>query len=134
MKSTGRNPRAARSSAYILMEVMLATAIFACAAVALAVALSDTITAGDRLQRESRVIWGLESRMNEAKLKRLVLGKETLPPDGTDIVYEQETSQLDLKNDKNQILAGMYNITITAHWMENHRPVSLVSQKYVYQP
>ena len=123
-----------RRSAYILLEVMLATGIFALAGVALAIVLNEAISAGVRVQRETHVVWNLESRLNEARLTRLVPGTETTKPDADGIAYEKEISRLDLKNDKNQSLIGLYNIKITARWNEGTRDMDLVSQTYVYQP
>jgi len=119
---------------YILLEVMLATAIFAMAAVALAVALNEALGASIRLQRETRVAWNLESKLAEARIGRLVVGKDTSPPDAGGISYVKEISTLDLKNDKNQFLAGLYSIKITARWKEEGRDESQFSQTYVYQP
>ena len=122
------------SAGYILLEVMLATAIFAMAAVALAVLLNEAMGASISLQQENKVAWSLESKLAEAKINRLIVGKETLPPDARGVAYEKEVSQLDLKNYQNQFLAGLYSIKITAHWKENGRDETQLSQTYVYQP
>lgn len=116
------------------MEVMLATGIFAMVGVALAVALNETISAAIRMQRETRILWSLESKMNEARLGRMIVGKETLPKDGDGVTYEKEVSMLDLKTEKQEQLAAMYNLKITARWKEHGRDMDLESQIYVYQP
>jgi len=128
------NFKKARNSAYILLEVMLATGIFALAGVSLAVALSETISAGARLQRHTQVIWSLESRLNEMRLKPLVLGKEATKPDANGIIYEKEVSLLELKNNKAQPLNGLFNIKITARWKDGKRSMDMEAQTYVYQP
>lgn len=135
MKSAFRQPvRRADCSAYILLEVMLATAIFALVAVALAISLNKTIDAAVRLQRETDVIWNLDSKMAEVRVKRLVLGKEKSKADGNGIIYETEVKPLDLKNEKGQFMGGLYNIKITAYWKEDNRDEQMTSQMYVYQP
>ena len=135
MKTSLHRFAKASRSAYILMEVMLATGIFALAGVSLAVALSETISAGTRVQHETHVVWALESKLNEARLSPLVLGKTSFPPDGTGVAFEEETSQLEFeRNIKNQSLNGLFNIKITAHWKEQNRPMDMVAQSYVYQP
>lgn len=125
--------KARRPSAYILMEVMLATAIFAIAAVSLAIVLNEAIAAGIRVQRETQVVWNLETQLNQARLLPLAAGKQTSKPDTGGIVYEQEITQLNLKNRKNVSLTGLYDIKITAHWKEENRDTDLVAQTYVYQ-
>ncbi|MGB8354687.1 MAG: hypothetical protein WCD79_12410 [Chthoniobacteraceae bacterium] len=134
MKSMSFHCNQSDVSAYILLEVMLATAIFAMAAVALAVLLNTAMGASTDLQRENKITWNLESKLTEAKINRLVVGKETLPPDAGGIAYDKEISPLDLKNYKNQYLAGLYSIKITARWREDGRDETQVSQTYVYQP
>lgn len=135
MNSAFRQPvRRADCSAYILLEVMLATAIFALVAVALAISLNKTIDAAVRLQRETDVIWNLDSKMAEVRVKRLVLGKEKSKADGNGIIYETEVKPLDLKNEKGQFMGGLYNIKITAYWKEDNRDEQMTSQMYVYQP
>lgn len=134
MKSSLQHFKKARRDGYILLEVMLATGIFALAGVALAVALSQTISAGARLQRQTQVIWSLESRLNEVRLKPLVLGKEATKPDANGIVYEKEISLMELKNMKTQPLNGMFNIKITARWKDGDRLMDMTAQTYVYQP
>ena len=121
-------------SAYILLEVMRATAIFAMAAVALAVLLNETMDASVAMRKESDIVWNLESKMAGARIKRLVAGKQTLPADDGGIIYDQEISPLDLKNSKNQFLSGLYNIKITARWKQGDREEQEVAQTYVYQP
>jgi type II secretory pathway pseudopilin PulG len=123
-----------RLASYILLEVMLATGIFALAGVSLAVTMGETISAGSRLQRETHVIWNLESRLNEVRLKTLVVGKEKMEPDAAGVTYEEETTLLELKNEKNISLNGLYNVKVTARWKEQNRPTDMVAQIYVYQP
>jgi type II secretion system protein I len=120
--------------AYILLEVMLATAIFALVVVALAVALNETMDAGARLQQETGIVWSLESKLAEARISRLAPGREVSKPDASGIVYEKEVSPLNCKNKKNQFLNGLYNIRITARWKENNQDREQYSQIYVYQP
>ncbi len=126
--------KAPRRGGYILMEVMLATAIFAMAGVTLAVLLSEAISAGLRTQHETRIVWGLESRLNQARLARLQPGTSVSEPDAGGVTYETAISQLNMKNLLNQPLPAMYNITVTARWKEENEDMDLAAQTYVYQP
>ena len=123
----------ARRGGYILMEVMLATTIFAIAGVSLAIVLNDAISAGIRVQRATRVTWNLESKLNEARLQ-FAEGTNTSKPDADGIVYETAISRMNLLNEKNQPVAGMYNIVITARWKEGNEDAYQSAQMYVYQP
>ena len=127
-------PNPARRSAYILMEVMLATAIFAIAGVSLAILLNELISAGTRAQRESRIVWDLQTHLNTARLNQLALGKKTDKPDADGVIFEQEISRLNMKNEHNQLLGGLYNIKITARWKEENQDRDMDAQTYVYRP
>jgi type II secretory pathway pseudopilin PulG len=119
---------------YILLEVMLATAIFSMTAVALAVVLSDAISVGSRAQSETRITWALESKLNEARLVRIEPGMKATKPDGDGVTYETQISQLNMTNQKGQPLPGMYNIVVTARWRQEGQNMSQVAQTYAYQP
>ncbi|MGB8354955.1 MAG: hypothetical protein WCD79_13755 [Chthoniobacteraceae bacterium] len=121
-------------SAYILLEVMLATTIFAMVAVALAILLNETMEASVQMRRENSVIWNLESKMAEIRIKRLVAGKEESPLDASGINYETEISPLNLRSKDSFSLTGLFNIKITARWKQGSRVEEEVAQTYVYQP
>ena len=125
----------ARRSAYILMEVMLATAIFAIAGVSLAIVLNGSISAAARTERESRIVWDLQSRLNTARINSpLPVGTVTDKPDANGVVYEQQITVLDLKNEHDQPLTGLYDIRVTAHWKEENQAMDMTAQTYVYRP
>jgi type II secretory pathway pseudopilin PulG len=124
----GKNGRA-----FILLEVLLATAIFALVATALAISLNETIEASLRIRRDSAVRLNLESQLAEARAARLSPGKETAKPDDDGVIYEREVTALDLRNNKKQLLVGLLNVQITARWQENNRNETLSVQTYVLQ-
>jgi type II secretory pathway pseudopilin PulG len=119
---------------YILLEVMLATAIFAMAGVSLALVLRDAITAGLRVRQETHVVWALESRLNEACIKRIEPGTETSKPDAGGVVYETQIRPVNMKNAGGASLGGMYDIKVTARWEDGNQGRDSVAQVYVYQP
>ena len=123
-----------RCSGYILLEVTLAVLIFACVVVGLAITLNAAIEAGLRQRRETAMVWALESKLAEARLTRLVIGKETSGRDENGVVYEKEISPLDVRTKQNQFMNGLYNIKITAYWKEDGRAEERNAQTYVYQP
>ena len=111
----------------------MATAIFALVAVALAVSLNEAISAAVRLKRETQIVWSLDSRLAEARVERLVLGKKTAEPDSDGVAYEKEVTPLQMRNKKNDFLGGLYNIKITARWKAQNRDEELFAQTYVYR-
>ena len=128
------HPEKTRRGGYILMEVMLATGIFAMAGVSLALVLSQAVSAGGRVQRETHIVWALESQLNEARLVRLSPVKLTSVADAEGVVYVREVTLLDMKSKKNETMNGLYNIKITAQWKDGNRDMDMVAQTYVYQP
>ncbi|HWB59413.1 MAG TPA: hypothetical protein VG733_07975 [Chthoniobacteraceae bacterium] len=133
MKTFSHRHAGARGG-YILMEVMLAVAIFALAGVSLMILLSESISAGTRVQRETRIVWNLESRLNEARLGQLVAGSGTSVPDADGVVYVTDVDVLNLKNQKEQSLAGLYDLKVTAHWKEENLARDMEARTYVYRP
>ena len=125
--------RGEKLAAFILLEVMLATAIFAMIATALAISLNRTIVASLLIRRETAIRLSLESQLAEARAAQLTLGKETSKPDDAGVVYEREVTPLKLQNNKKQLLTGLLDVKITARWTQNNRDESLSVQSYVLQ-
>ena len=134
MNSPLHRLKPARRCGYILMEVMLATGIFAMAGVSLAVVLHTAISAGQRVRRENHIVWELESRLNQARLNRLAPATQTSTPDADGVVYEMEVSLLNLKDQNNASMQGLYDIKVTARWKDENRDADMVAETYVYQP
>lgn len=116
------------------MEVLIATGIFAMAGVGLAAALERSISAGIGVQRQTRIGWRMESMFSEARVAKLQPGKEIVRADESGIAYEKEITKPGLKTDRQQGLAGIYDVKITARWMEDGRAMSVNAEEYVYQP
>ena len=96
------------ASAFVSLEALIATAIFAAAGLGLAIALNSTIDAAIAARREGNIAWNLESKLVEARIGPITVGKETSRPDALGVVYDKEITHLDLKTKTVPTLSGMY--------------------------
>ncbi|HEY5892733.1 MAG TPA: hypothetical protein VIT91_05825 [Chthoniobacterales bacterium] len=119
----------------ILLEVMLATAIFAIAAVSLAVAVDQSIDAFHDIRRSSNVRVHLQSFLAEARGQKLTVGKDDLETEkGSDVTYTREVKRLERNNFKNDPLGNLYEVIIRAEWSENNQKQERTAREYVFQP
>ena len=107
-----------RKQGFSLLEVMMALALFAAAAVALVETINEVgnITVQARVLRT--VEQGLESVLDEfSKTPQMQEREEEIKADDNGISYSVVIKSLDnLKNQDNQVLSGMFGIKVTAHW------------------
>lgn len=129
-----RVPRSRRAGAFILMEVVIAVAIFALAGVGLAVAINDMGEVFNESRQEAEVRRRLETLLTEARLRGVAPGKSALEPDAMGVVYETETAVLPLENKDRMVLTGLYRITVKALWKRGTEEREEAAEIYVYQP
>ena len=136
---TSRASRVRRG--FLLLEVILALAIFGTAATALAVAFHRMAQAADLAQNELRLTRGLESALTETlSLPTLEEGTTTLVLAERDMEIETKIELMkdELENEDGQLLQEMYKITVTAHWYQDgaQRERSAETWRYsrLYQP
>jgi len=127
-----RDPR--HASAFILMEVVIAVAIFALAGVGMAVAINDMGEVFNESRQEAEVRRRLETLLTEARLRGIAPGKSALEPDAMGVVYETETAVLSLENQDHMVLTGLYRITVKAMWKRGTEAREEMAELYVYQP
>lgn len=124
-----------REHGMILLEVMLATAIFGIAAVSLAVAVDQSIDAFHDIRKTSDVRVHLQSFLAETRGQRLAVGREELEAGkGSDVIYTREVSRLERNNIKNEPLGNLYEVIIRAGWNENGQKQERTAHEYVFQP
>jgi prepilin-type N-terminal cleavage/methylation domain-containing protein len=120
--------------AFTLLEVMLALAIFSMAILGLALSLQEMIEASLESRRDNEVRRELDSRLATFRQKQIQPGTQDLGQDQAGRTYEGETTLLELKNQRNVALHGLYRLTVRTKWKagatEEERSCSL----YVYQP
>lgn len=128
---------------FLLLEVVLALAVFGIAATAFAVALHRTADLSTQIQRRLQITRLLESALTEA------MSYPTLE-EGTTTIDVEEMSEVgmeidrvieqlpEMENQDGQLLQEMYRIKVIAHWFENAqwREESAETWRYsrLYQP
>lgn len=118
-------PQRRRDAGFLLMDVILALAIFTIAATAFTVALSRLSDAAMLSQRRMKVNRILDSALTEA-LSTPVLeeGVETVSLRETIAGNMVEIDTLvepmpEMENEDGRFLQQMYRIEVSAHWFEN---------------
>ncbi len=111
-----------------LLEVMLALALFATAAVALVQAINSIAQATIEARNLRTVEQTLEGIIDEESKKPQIVEiprKDlTAGPDG--IAYHIRVAQeQDLRNKAGNPLNALYRVTVTAEWKEDSRPMKL---------
>jgi Tfp pilus assembly protein PilV len=122
-----------KKSGFMLFEVMVAVTVFAVAALGLANALNNTIDAALAWQREGEIRLGLQSKLAELKAKPLQVAKVTDPADAMGVVYESEVQQMQVRNEKDLLLSGIYRLTVRARWRANEQEQEAIAEIYVLQ-
>jgi prepilin-type N-terminal cleavage/methylation domain-containing protein len=107
---------------FLLLEVIIAVAIFGGAATALAVAFHRMAQAADFAQDALRMTRVLESALNETLSQpTLEEGTKTVSLAERGIEVETKITLIKdgLENQDGQLLQEMYRIQVTAHWNQN---------------
>jgi len=125
---------------FLLLEVVLALAVFGIAATGFAVALNRMAQAASLAQSELRITRVLESALDEA-LSIPVLEEGVTNSSVGDTGIELDTTielLKELENEDGQLLQEMYLIKVEARWFENgkwqERTVDTWRYGRMYQP
>ncbi len=129
-----------RPRGFMLLEVLLALAVFSAAAVGFAVALHRMAYIAEMAQREMRITRILDSALHEAlswpEMEEGVT-TTTVIETGMEIDTRIEIFE-NLENQDGQLLQDMFRIEITANWFENgewqNRTVETLRYGRMYQP
>jgi hypothetical protein len=133
-----RRPRAA--AGFLLLEVLLALAVFGAAATGFAVALSRMAAAASLAQSEMRITRILDSALEETlSLPLLEEGVTTIEVPDSNIELDILIEPLEeIENKDGQLLQEMFRISVTGHWFENgawhERAVETWRYGRMYQP
>lgn len=135
-----RNPPPKVARAFLLLEVVLALAVFSMAATGFVVALQRMSQAASQAQIEMRVTRILESALSETLSMPVLEPDERVEPvEGEDIeLLVQIEPLMELENQEGVELQEMFLIRITARWYENatwqEREVETWRYGRLYQP
>jgi prepilin-type N-terminal cleavage/methylation domain-containing protein len=114
-----------RDHGFSLLEVLMALALFATAAVALVETINEigNITLLSRTLRT--VDQGIESVLDEySKMPQMQELEEDIKAGADGISYRVVVKSLDnIKNQENQVLGGLFGIKVTAKWLNDGQPM-----------
>jgi len=129
-----------RPRGFMLLEVLLALAIFSAASVGFVVAIHRMADAADMAQREMRITRILESALQEAiSIPVMEEGTTTVSvvENGMEIDTRIEAIE-NLENKDGELLQEMFRIEVTANWFDNgewrKRSVETLRYGRMYQP
>jgi hypothetical protein len=129
------NSRRSDARAFLLMEVMLAVAIFALAVVALAACVENLINAQTLKDEDEKVRRFIASRMVEIEAGAVPLTDSTTE-DIKDLLPQMKLkttrTQLKRKNEKEQDLFGLYQVNLQLSWLSGNTEASRDFVFYVY--
>ncbi len=129
-----------RKSGFLLLEMVLALAVFGMAATGFTVALNRMAATASLAQSELRITRILDSALEETlSLPAIEEGSDTIEIGETGVELETNIERIeDLLNEEGQQLQDMFRIRITARWAENGRSQERSAETWrygmMYQP
>ena len=106
---------------FLLLEVVLALAVFGIAATGFAVALHQMSKTANAAQQELRITRILESALDEAiSLPTLEEGVTTITVADSDIDIDTTVELIqDMQSEEGSLLQEMYRVNVSAHWFQD---------------
>lgn len=129
-----------RKSGFLLLEMVLALAVFGMAATGFTVALNRMAATASLAQSELRITRILDSALEETLSQPTIEeGSDTIEIGETGIELETNIERIeDLLNEEGQQLQDMFRIRINAKWQENGRTQERSAETWrygmMYQP
>jgi hypothetical protein len=125
-----------KPNGYLLLEVVLAIAVFAIACTGLTVAFHRMAAAAGLAQSELRITRILDSALTEQlSLPMLEEGVTQVPVEGSDIELDVVIEPIeDIENQDGELLQQMFHIKIIANWYENGAWQERSAETWRYNP
>ena len=129
-----------RKSGFLLLEMVLALAVFGMAATGFTVALNRMAATASLAQSELRITRILDSALEETLSQPTIEeGSDTIEIGETGVELETNIERIeDLLNEEGQQLQDMFLIRIKAKWVENGRSQERSAETWrygmMYQP
>ena len=121
-------------SGFVMLEVLIATGLFAIVGTALVVALNDIEELTFKLHREQRLSRILDSELRRAMtLPNLEEGVETIDMEELGVEIETLIEPIEeMENQDGQVLSNMFRIRVTAYWEagDTYENISTESWRY----
>ncbi|WP_169809647.1 type IV pilus modification PilV family protein [Terrimicrobium sacchariphilum] len=102
---------------FTLMEVLVATAVFAFAVLGLLFALNVTTDAARETLRQQAIRTELQNRLARLSAPPFIAGRQTEDRDG--ITYTSEITSEQIKAADLTLMGGYWRIRVTAAWKES---------------
>jgi len=131
-----RRARAARPRGFVLLEIIMAMALFGILGVALTEALDKTAENALASRREVQMLRTLETLLTEAsKALEFEEGEENLGEDANGVYYQRVIEPLEAENMDGQTLERMWRIAIIASWKSRGgREMEETAETIRYEP
>lgn len=115
MKARAASKKGAR--AYILLEMIIALAIFAIAVLGLAKALNNSLEVANSLNREAAVMLSMRSFLEEMRRKPVSDMATTAQDERLGITLTSEIEPAELKDKDGNDLTDLYKLTVKASYL-----------------
>ncbi len=121
---------------FLLLEVVLALAVFAIACTGLTVAFHRMAGAANLAQSELRITRILDSALTEQlSMPMLEEGVTQIPVEGADIELDVVIEPIeDMENQDGELLQQMFHIKVIANWYENSAWQERSAETWRYNP
>ena len=125
-----------KPAGFILLESILALALFAIVAVGFTVAIQQVAFTANRSGESMRIQRTLETLLTEAgKAVRFEESEEGLGQDEKGVYYSKLIEEMEIENMDGQVLQSMWRIAIIAEWEDTSgRTMENVAELIRYEP
>ena len=124
-----------RSSAYVLLEMIIALTVFAVVVSGLASSLHSSLDAANLLRRQAAIRRGLESILVEAKAKpKREEMAMTYRDDALGLEFRSELEELKWINRRGRPVKSLYILRALATDLRASKPLNDTAEVYVYRP
>jgi prepilin-type N-terminal cleavage/methylation domain-containing protein len=118
---------------YILLEMIIALAIFAIAVLGLAKALNNTLQVANTLNREASVMLAMRSFLEETRRKPISDMASTAQDERLGITLTSEVMPEEVKTAKGEPVTDVYKLTVKASYLAQGKPTDDSLHVLVYQ-
>ena len=123
-----------RPPGYILIELVIAIALFSIAVLSLAQSLNSAMETANIIARDNAVRNGMRSFIEELRGKTLQELNATVEDPTLGVTYTSHTEPITLKTTRGETLADMYDLKVVATYFAGGEQREEIVDLYVYKP
>lgn len=123
-----------RTSAFALVDVLLAVTIFALSVTGLVVTMQKIQENSNSYARDRQIQYGLEAAIAEAKLRPVEEVNVETRDEALQVTYATLAEPLELSNVDGKALADLYKVTVTATFLDAGGEQREKAEVYLYKP